>query len=223
MPETAAAVACAVVFTEFFGYWLHMLLHSEKIEFLSRNHMIHHLVVYAPNRPMRPSAGYIYSTYDRANVLGIGLEWLLPVGIILGAIHLAARGLGVPALQEGVFVGVSLAWGWLLFAYMHDAMHLQGFWMERSSLFRRWFLAARRRHDIHHMRLTDDGRMNVNYGICFFGFDRLFGTHVPEHSKFNREGLQAAMKRYAYVFPKEEVLERLRPPASRGSGRGETK
>jgi sterol desaturase/sphingolipid hydroxylase (fatty acid hydroxylase superfamily) len=197
---TLLSVAAACPFLEFVGYWLHMLLHSEKIEFLSRNHMIHHLVVYAPNKPMRQSQGYLGSTYARASVLGIGMEWLVPAAILLSATLLAFRLLGLAALYQTVFVATSLAWGYLMFGYMHDGMHIQGFWMEESDWLGRWFLKARRLHDIHHMELEDDGREAKNFGICFFFFDRLFGSLSTEHKRFNHKGLEAAKKRYAYIY-----------------------
>jgi sterol desaturase/sphingolipid hydroxylase (fatty acid hydroxylase superfamily) len=192
-------IAAACAFTEFVGYWLHILLHSHRIEFLSRNHMIHHLIVYGPNMPQRRSTQYLKSTYDRASVLGIGLEWLLPAGLILTAAFAAFRALGVPPAHQAVFVAVSLAWGFAMFSYMHDAMHLKDFWMEQNPRLREWFLNARRRHDVHHMDLDDAGFMPYNFGICFFVFDRLFGTLKNGHSKFNQAGLDASLKRYAFI------------------------
>lgn len=193
-------ILSAWVFTEFVGYWLHMLLHSERVKFLSRNHMIHHLVVYAPNKPMRLSTKYIGSTYSRANLLGIGMEWLLPAGILLPCVLGAFRLIGVQALHQALFVAAALGWGYFMFGYMHDSMHLQGFWMAKSLWLARWFLIARRRHDIHHMEIADGGRQTRNFGICFFFFDRLFGTLSAEHKRFNQNGLEAAMRRYAYIF-----------------------
>lgn len=199
------SVAAAGLFTEFVGYWLHMLLHSEKIEFLSRNHMIHHLVVYAPNKPMRQSREYLGSTYGRASVLGIGMEWLAPAALILPGSLFALRALGVAPARQAVFVLVSLAWGFLMFGTMHDSMHRKGFWMENDRWFGRWFLRARKRHDIHHMEIEDSGKQMKNFGICFFLFDRLFGTLSVEHKRFNHAGLKAAIKRYSYVFPQEHA------------------
>ncbi len=195
------SIAAACLFTELVGYWLHMLLHSNKIEFLSRNHMIHHLVVYAPNKPMRQSQEYLGSTYGRANVLGIGMEWIVPAALLLPATLLVLRALGIPAVCQAVFVLVSLTWGYLMFGTMHDAMHLKDFWMGNDRRFGRWFLRARKRHDIHHMEIEDSGKQTKNFGICFFLFDRLFGTLSTEHKPFNRDGLGAAMKRYSYIFP----------------------
>ncbi len=200
------SVVGACLYTEFVGYWLHMLLHSEKLAFLSRNHMIHHLVVYPPNKPMRQSSEYLGSTYDRANVLGIGLEWVAPVSLILPVSLLALRSLGVPAACQAVFVLVSMAWGYLMFGYMHDAMHLKGFWMTTNLRLSRWFMTARKRHDIHHMEISASGKQQKNFGICFFLFDRLFGTLSAEHKPFNRDGLGAAMKRYSYIFPQASMI-----------------
>lgn len=192
--------ASACFFAEFVGFWLHILMHSNKIEFLSRNHMIHHLVLYAPNKPQRHAGPYLLSTYGRANVLGLGMEWLLPVGILLAVVLSFFRVMGITLVNQAVFTVAALAWGCLMFWYMHDAMHLKDFWMETSRFWRHWFMEARRRHDIHHMDLVDDGRMTRNFGICFFFFDRVFGTLADEHRRFNPKGLNQAMKRYAYIF-----------------------
>ena len=37
------SVICSCLVAEFIGYWLHRLLHSDKLAWLSRNHMAHHL------------------------------------------------------------------------------------------------------------------------------------------------------------------------------------
>src|SRR5262249_50491847 len=149
------ASLAAVIFAELAGYWLHVLLHSESVPYLSRSHMIHHLVIYAPDKPQRQGHEYLLSTYGRAGVLGLGGEWLLPVAAILAVVIPAMTSLGVAAAEQAVFVAVALGWGALMFWYMHDAMHVKDFWMENGPL-RGWFLAARRNHDIHHMDLSDD-------------------------------------------------------------------
>lgn len=198
--EILICILAACLFTEFMGYWLHILLHSEKIPFLSRNHMIHHLQVYPPNKPMRPSREYLGSTFGRANILGIGLEWLLPAAALLPAILIILRAIGISPAATAAFVAASLAWGWLMFGYMHDAMHLQKFWMENHPRLGDWFLNARRRHDIHHMNISDSGLMTKNFGICLFAFDRMFGSFASEHTRFNHAGHAAAIERYSFIF-----------------------
>tara|TARA_R100000808_G_C2155151_1_gene166905 strand:+ start:1251 stop:1859 length:609 start_codon:yes stop_codon:yes gene_type:complete len=51
-------------------------------------------------------------------------------------------------------------------ARMHSAFHVKGHFLWKF----RWFRRLVRLHDIHHFD-------NVNYGICFFFMDRIFGTY----------------------------------------------
>ena len=47
------SVICSCLVAELAGYWLHRLLHSDTLPFLSRGHMVHHLLLYGPMQPMR--------------------------------------------------------------------------------------------------------------------------------------------------------------------------
>lgn len=198
-------LASAWLYTEFAGYWLHKLLHSEKIEFLSRNHMLHHLVVYPPDKPQRPDEAYRSSTYGRAALLGIGMEWIGPILLILGTALAIMTWAGAAVSYLLLFAAASSLWGWVMFAYVHDGMHSKGFWLGKVPAIKGWFLGARRLHDIHHMDLVDDGRETLNFGICFFFFDRLFGTYRNEFARFNRKGYEAALRRYSYILPAAEA------------------
>jgi sterol desaturase/sphingolipid hydroxylase (fatty acid hydroxylase superfamily) len=189
----------ACILTEFAGYWIHRLLHSHRIEFLSRNHMIHHLVLYGPDRPLR-TPQYLDATASRAALGNIGLEWLIPIGTLLIAHLVVFRLLEVKALYQIVYVASSLAWGYLMFSYMHDALHIENFWMERNAWLSSWFIKARKLHDIHHRELSDEGKMVSNFGICFFAVDRLVGTLSERFKPFNHRGLEAAKKLYAYAL-----------------------
>lgn len=189
-----------VLFTELVGYFLHILLHSEKIAWLSRSHMIHHLRVYSLEAGLRQPAPYKGSTDGRAAVGGIGLEWMLPIAGVIAAMVVGFRALGVPAGVQVAFLVPALVWGKVMFAALHDSMHVEGHWLTELPIVRAWFTEARRLHDIHHVRFTDDGRMLTNYGIAFFGFDRLFGTYRTQASAFNAAGYRAALKRYAALL-----------------------
>lgn len=199
---TLALTALAgCVFTEVVGYWLHILLHSEKIAWLSRGHMIHHLKIYGPRRSLRQPGPYKDSVDGRWGFLGIGAEWLLPIVLVLGgAVALASFVLKVPLGLQAVFMGAALLWGQFMFGTMHDSMHLEGYWMATSPLLGPWYRRIRRLHDIHHLRFSEEGLMPSNFGICFFGFDRLFGTYCTKAESFNESGYQAALKRYAAVI-----------------------
>ncbi len=189
-------VVFSVLVSELAGYLLHRLLHSGKIRWLSRSHMEHHLQHYGPRQPMRPSTQYIDSTTGRWAIGNVGLEWIVPSGILMGAFLAAFALLRVPWAYRTMFIGITLGWTSFLFSYLHDRMHLRGFWMERNRLLKSWFVAARRLHDIHHLSLNDRGRMDRNFGIGFFLFDRVFGTLRTRLQAINYRGLEAARQRY---------------------------
>jgi sterol desaturase/sphingolipid hydroxylase (fatty acid hydroxylase superfamily) len=199
MLEAALWVVGSCAVAELLGYLLHRLLHSDRIRFLSRSHMIHHLVLYGPLQPQRPSPEYLDATTGRAALGSIGLEWLVPSGLLLGMFLGAFQIFHVRALHQIIFVGVTLAWSFLMFSYVHDGMHLQGAWMAKSPLVRGWFLSARHFHDVHHMALNNAGLMDKNFGIGFYFFDRLFGSFSVTARPFNRQGYEAAKKRYAFI------------------------
>lgn len=187
-------------FTEVAGYFLHILLHSEKVPYLSRNHMVHHLKIYGPHRGLRQGKGYINSVDGRTALFGIGLEWLIPIGLLLVSLPIAMSFMGISYLYQVVFTASALLWGFVLFSYMHDAMHVTDFWMEKNPLFKKWFMNIRKLHDYHHLQLSDDGRMVKNFGICFFFVDRFLGTISAIPKSFNKKGLEAAKKRYAFIY-----------------------
>jgi len=191
-----ALLCCA--FAEIFGYWLHRLLHSNKLPWLSRNHMVHHLQIYGPQQPLRAD-GYKDATGGRFSIGKVGLEWLAPSAVILGLCWGAMAVAGVPRRCQIVALVTLLLWPIFTFNYLHDRMHLSNFWMTRIPLLRSWFLQARRLHDIHHRRLDDAGRMDSNFGIGFFLFDRLFGTMAIRHQPFNWKGYQVARTTYAFL------------------------
>jgi sterol desaturase/sphingolipid hydroxylase (fatty acid hydroxylase superfamily) len=186
----------SVIVAEFLGYWLHRLLHSDTLRVLSRSHMKHHLVLYGPRQNQRPSSDYIDATTGQIALGNIGLEWLMPSGILLAGSVAFFCLLGIRPLYQFVYVVVVLAWSFLSFSYLHDRMHEKGSWIETNRWTRRWFLNARKLHDVHHRTLRDDGRMDKNFGIGFFFFDRLFGTLARHQRPFNHRGYDAAKRRY---------------------------
>lgn len=201
LPRALAAVAAGCAFTELVGYFLHILLHSERIAWLSRGHMIHHLRIYGPHRSLRRPGPYRDSVEGRYGFLGVGLEWLAPILLVLAAsIAVCSLLLGVSVLAQALFMGAALLWGRFMFGTMHDSMHVEGHPLASAPLLGAWYRRVRRLHDIHHLRFSDDGRMPTNFGICFFGLDRLFGTYEDTAGAFNEPGYQAALRRYADVI-----------------------
>jgi len=184
---------------EFLGYLLHRLLHSDRVHILSRTHMQHHLLLYGPLGEQRPEAGYISATHDRPSLGSVGLEWIVPSGILLFICVLVLNLLHVRIAFQLTFVFFAVAWSFVTFSHVHDGMHIQGFWMARNPILRGWFLKARRRHDLHHQVINDEGLMDKNFGIGLSLFDRVFGTHLFEERPFNAVGFRAAFHRYSFL------------------------
>jgi len=197
-------LAASVFVSELFGYALHRLLHSGRIGFLSRSHMRHHLLLYGPLQPQRPGEEYLNATTGDVALGNIGLEWLVPGALLLGGCVALLRWLKVAPLDQFAFIAGSLAWSFLMFSYLHDRMHVAGFWMERHAFLKRWFVSARRAHDIHHWALDDDGFMHKNFGIAFFFFDHLFGTMMNDRPAFNQRGYANALSRFGDLLNEGE-------------------
>jgi sterol desaturase/sphingolipid hydroxylase (fatty acid hydroxylase superfamily) len=185
----------AVMVAEFVGYCLHRMLHSDRFPVLSRAHLIHHFLLYGPNQPMR-AAEYKNGTDGHVSIGNVGWEWLLPSGAVLFLCWGAMWLLRVAWPYQLLALATMVVWPVFMFSYLHDRMHLKNFWMERTPLLRIWFLKARRLHDIHHHVLNNQGRMDRNFGIGFFLFDRIFRTFARKHCPFNWHGYRAAAKRY---------------------------
>ena len=174
-----ATVAGSLVLAEFYGYWLHVLLHSYWVPSLSRGHMNHHILSYGPGQRQR-SEEYIQDLAEGDVVIaGVGLEWLIPSAVLLVFTVIVEWAMGMSWTQIAVSLLTVLAYTIFLFWWLHDRMHVSDHHLLRNRWTRKAFLRSRKLHDIHHHHVTDDGLMNRNYGIAFFVFDRLFGTFLP--------------------------------------------
>ena len=89
-----------------------------------------------------------------------------------------------------------------MFSYLHDVMHVEGYWMEKNRWLRSWFTSARNLHDIHHHVVNRDGLMDKNFGIGFFLFDRVFGTLCPETQALDKVGYERAVRRFSTLWEK---------------------
>jgi sterol desaturase/sphingolipid hydroxylase (fatty acid hydroxylase superfamily) len=203
--STVACLSASIVVSEFLGYLIHRLLHSGRIQCLSRAHMRHHLVLYGPLQSQRPGTEYRDATTGAASLGNIGLEWLIPSAILLAIVAGVLHYLQVRRFQQLVTIGGSLAWSFLMFSYVHDRMHVAGSWMERNRCLKKWFMDARDSHDTHHWTLNDEGFMDKNFGIAFFFFDRLFGTMAKERPAFNQRGYLRALMRFHDLLIKPEA------------------
>jgi len=189
-------VGGSILLAELYGYWLHVLLHSYKIPALSRAHMAHHILSYGPGERQR-SVAYIQEVEEGTTLIaGLGLEWLIPALFLLGFTVGLEWLLGLPWAYIAVSITTILAYTAFLFWWLHDRMHVKGTWLTKNRLVRRSFMRARKLHDIHHHHVTDDGLMNVNYGIATPLFDHVFGSYLGKLKGLNRAGIYAALVRY---------------------------
>jgi sterol desaturase/sphingolipid hydroxylase (fatty acid hydroxylase superfamily) len=189
------SVICSCLVAELAGYWLHRLLHSDKLPVLSRSHMVHHLLLYGPMQPMRAER-YKEATSGRLSLGNVGLEWLAPSALVLAFCWGIMFLFHVRPVYQVIVLGNLVAWPFFTFSLLHDAMHLRDFWMARMPLINHWFRRARRLHDIHHHSVDGTGHMDTNFGIGFFLFDRIFRTLATRHRPLNRKGLAIASQRY---------------------------
>ena len=199
MLEILITILLAIPFAELVGYTLHKILHSHRIKSLGQAHMIHHMRLYGPQMPLR-SKVYKNSTTGRFGIMGLGVEWIGTLGLVAIICIMAAYWAGIPGHLIAIFVVTSFLWALFFYNYMHDAMHIEGFWMIKNPYLSKWFLHIRGLHDIHHRDVDDLGRMNTNYGICFFVTDRIFGTYCTKERPFNKKGYAVAEKRYKYIL-----------------------
>lgn len=173
------------------------------------NHMKHHLLLYGPLQKQRPGEHYLDSTIGEIAIGNIGLEWIIPAAILLIALGGLFWFVGISGAYQILFFGIVLAWSFWVFSYLHDRMHIQGFWMERVPIVKHWFRWARNLHDIHHRVLNDRGLMNKNFGIGFAFFDWLFGTMATVQPPLNHAGLAAARQRFDFVYSRCHAENRL--------------
>jgi sterol desaturase/sphingolipid hydroxylase (fatty acid hydroxylase superfamily) len=192
-------VTGSCISAEFLGYWLHRLMHSGAITFLSRRHMKHHLALYGPLHKQR-SREYRDATDESASIGNIGVEWLAPAVVFLGLAFVVFHFAHVRWWWQLTYVATTLSWSFLMFSYLHDAMHVEGVWLEKSGWLRRWFRSARRRHGVHHCAINDHGLMDRNFGIGVFIFDRVFGTLSDNASGLNLAGFRVAQERFRFVL-----------------------
>lgn len=188
----------SIVVAELLGYWLHRLIHVDKIHWLSKAHMIHHLVLYGPKTGLR-SKVYRNSTLGRFGIMSIGAEWLLPVGMIMASFALIFWFLSVPADMQIVFFIIASVWAFITLNYLHDVMHLEHVWLMDVPGVRKWYFFVRHLHDIHHLEISNEGLMNKNFGIGFWFMDLIFGTYVRKMGKFNEKGFEYCKTRYSYI------------------------
>ena len=144
----------AVALVETIGYsWHRFAEHygwvGDTVRF---RHWVHHERDYPVER-LRPADAAKYRTAG---------SW---TWFALGAVAAALIFSLLPLAQALPLALGALVYAWGVISYLHGSFHVPGHRLERFA----WFRRIRRLHDIHHWQ-------PCNYGILFFGLDRLCGT-----------------------------------------------
>ncbi len=150
-----AALCIGFYLAEGAGYLVHRLLHWPGSGALYEGHMDHHRRLYPP--------GDLLSDVYRTPSPGASAVILFApffVALVLAALITLPLGTAILVVIELAV----LAW---LNNYLHDGMHVRGFWLERFGCFRR----LRELHFQHH------AEMSSNLGIFVFVFDHLLATY----------------------------------------------
>ncbi len=141
-----------------FGHVAHWVMHRPWIKTLYRAHMVHHYKLYPIEdfesddyRSAGKDSGTIFFTVLAIPLLAIPvIAWILtPLGLFWA----------LGSIAGGILFGLLNDW-------VHASFHVRGHILRRLPGWQR----MRDRHYEHHVDVT------VNYGIWYFGWDRLFNT-----------------------------------------------
>ena len=156
-------IVLGIFTTELVGYVIHRLLHTEYLPWLKKSHMTHHLELY----PIERLRSKVYEAPVHARYLGIGIEWLIPITVVL----IPLMALFITYELSGYFIisflVASIAWALVFLNWMHDLFHLKNPRLRKYK----WFKKIRICHDLHHID------MSRNFGISFFWLDKIFKTY----------------------------------------------
>ncbi len=152
-------VVAGPVIVEFVGYFWHRFAEHDGLfgETVRARHVDHHELRYPLHELVSPHDepyrdANSWTWYVVAGVVSVILYFTLPLAVFLA-----------------LFVS-GLIYGRLI-AYTHSAYHIRDHWLQRF----RYFRFLNKLHFLHHFD-------RANYGIIFFGMDRLFGTYRERRS-----------------------------------------
>lgn len=145
-----------------FGHVAHYIMHKPWIKKLYRAHLVHHFKLYPIDdfesktyRGAGSDSGTIFFTIMAFPLLALPfIAWILTPLSLLWAIGCVVGGIVFGLLND----------------WIHDSFHVTG---HIFRLFPGW----QRMRDLHFKHHID---VTINYGIWFFGWDRLAGTFRSE-------------------------------------------
>jgi sterol desaturase/sphingolipid hydroxylase (fatty acid hydroxylase superfamily) len=138
------------------GYAVHKALHHPALGKIHRTHDVHHKVLYPPDDYL--NTGKYREVPDDAQPY----KYYAPPAIALLTVVFLTLPLYIAISLSVELVLIALANDWL-----HQKLHIKGFWLERYT----WFHHLRELHWHHHV---DDSK---NMGIFSWFTDKILGTY----------------------------------------------
>lgn len=166
MVTVAIVTIVSFIVSNFLGYWIHWAIHQKWSGPFYRAHMQHHLELY-------PVGNLTSTNYRDAHWYNRGPFLFTPpfIALMMFTVGLAH------IFSAPMWIVVEIAFMIVLFGYIndwvHDSFHLKNHVLSRY----RYYRIARRAHLMHHVR------MNKNYGIISFEWDKIFGTAYQKGNK----------------------------------------
>lgn len=152
------ALILVFILVSFFGYVVHWLLHQSFMGRWNKAHMTHHEVLYPP-------CDYFSETYRHAGKDNTFIPFAIASLPLLG-LPWVLLGFGVISFPLTIIIVLEMLLIGFLHDYLHETFHVPSHWLNRFKTVKKW----NKRHYQHHVR------METNFGIFFFVWDRLFGT-----------------------------------------------
>lgn len=157
---TIAILILAFVFFTFLGYIVHRIFHSPWSGSFYKAHLNHHFLQYPPNDQVSD----VYRDAGVDNTFWRFALWFSP--LVIGNIVLTILGIIPIVLGVGVFIEMAAV------SFINDRFH-DSFHLTKTFWHRFWFFdRLQKLHALHHHRV------DRNYGIFSFFWDKIFGTYI---------------------------------------------
>jgi sterol desaturase/sphingolipid hydroxylase (fatty acid hydroxylase superfamily) len=156
--------------TTLFGHVVHYALHQPWSGKVHKAHLTHHLIKYPPHDFMSDE----YRSAGKDSTPKFFVWAGLP--LIITPIILWLCGI-IPLVIMITILGVEGIIGFL-HSYLHDAFHIKNHWLYKVPILGKQFTKLVHLHYLHHV-----GKMNFNFGIFTFLWDRVCGTFTKSRNK----------------------------------------
>lgn len=163
MISIIVAALVAFLATSLFGHVIHYCIHQPWTGFVHRSHLHHHNVLYPPS----DFTSIVYRDAGKFSTPKFFLIAAIPLilaPIVLCCLHIISWPIMLTVLVVEGIMG-------FLHDYLHDAFHIRAHWLYSVPVIRKMFRRWVGLHYLHHV-----GKMDRNFGIFSFLWDRIFGS-----------------------------------------------